>query len=297
VAKPGATNTKEAMMWEAVASALIIHIGKTAIDKFWTNKDSSSAPVVNQNGIVSYSRKDIEGRTVIPKDLTGPRQQTGTLFGTFYYPASLQQDLVGDEVALVLVIGEDNEHVLLFEADINSGYKIDLPYGLYSVFVFVLDPSAPDLFEAEIYAVGFPNAENIDLSGIETIDVDRYDDIWSLVDTKPVRMMSSGPFYLDFILFDTEVEADLPLSFAELFEDQKEIFGYYCPRCSTHVTSISCTCGNIIEELSCGSCGAISPVSDICPNCYADITSLQCPRCRRTINSLVCPTCRTLIPV
>lgn len=284
-------------MWEAVASALIIHIGKTAIDKFWVSKNSSSAPVVSQNGIVSYGTKDMQGRTVISKDLTGPRQQVGTLFGNFYFLESLQEDLVGDEVALVLVIGEDNQQVLLFEADIDRGYKIDLPYGLYSVFIFILDPTAQDLINAEIYGVGFPTAENVDLSGLKTISLKKYEDFYNLVDTTPVRIMNANPCYLDFILFDTQVELDLPLSFAELFEDQQDIFGYYCPRCNTHVTSISCTCGNVIDELRCGSCGAISPVSDICPNCYADITSLQCPRCRRTITSLVCPTCWTSIPV
>lgn len=284
-------------MWEAVASALIIHIGKSAIDKLWVTKNSSSSPVVSQNGIVSYGSKNMEGRTVISKSLTGPRQQTGTLFGNFYYLASLQRDLVGDEVALVLVIGEDNDQVFFFEADLNRGYQIDLPYGLYSVFIFVLDPTAADLFDAEIYGVGFPTAENVDLSGLKTISVKKYEDFYNLVDTMPVRIMSSNASYLDFIMFDTQVELDLPLSFAELFEDQKAIFGYYCPRCNTHVTSITCTCGNIIDDLRCSACGTVSPVSDICPNCYTDITSLQCPRCRRAITSLVCPTCYTSIPV
>ena len=285
-------------MWEAVASALIIHIGKTAIDKFWTNKDPLKSPIVNQTGLVSYAGKDSQGRTVIPKNVTGlPYKQSGTLFGNLYLPDTIQEILVGNEIALVLVVGENNDQVFLFEADIDNGYKIDLPFGLYSVFVFILDPTASDIFDAEIYAVGLPNAEDVNLTGIGSIDVENYEDIWSLVDMSPVRITSSQPSFLDFILFDTAVEKELPRSFSEIFAQESEVFGYYCPRCNTHVTSITCTCGAIIDSLTCPACGVQSPVSDICPNCFTDIISLQCYRCHREIDTLICPSCRNRFPV
>jgi len=279
-------------MWEAVAIALISHIGKVAIDKFWTNKDPLKSTVVNNAGIISYSGKDPQGRTVISKNITGIQyQQSGTLFGKLYLPDTLQNTLVGDEVALVLVIGEDNDQVLLFEADMYNGYVIDLPFGLYSVFTFVLDPTAVDLFSAEIYGVGLPNAEHIDLTGIDFIDVDNYDDILDLVDLSPVRIFSTQPCFLDFIVFDTDVETDLPRTFSEIFAQESEVFGYYCPRCNTHVTYIICSCGAEIDRFTCPACGVQSPVSDICPNCYTDIKSLRCYRCRNEIDTLICPSC------
>lgn len=287
-------------MWEAVVSGLIIHIGKTAIDKFWTNKDSPKSPIVNQSGIISYAAKDTKGRTVIPKPATeAGTQQYGTLFGNLYLPETLQNELVGDEIALVLVVGEgrNNDQTMLFEADINNGYVIDLPFGLYSIFVFLLDPSAQDLLRAQIYAVGFPNAENVNLTGIGFIDVEKYDDIWTLVDLSPVRMMSRQPSFLDFILFDTAVETNLPVTFAEMLAQQSDVFGYYCPYCDHHVTSLTCVCGAIIDNFVCPACGVQSPVSDVCPNCYTDIVSLRCNRCYRELDTIACPNCRNLFPV
>ena len=285
-------------MWEAVASALLIHIGKTAIDKFWSNRHSSKSLVVNQTGNVTRSTRDEAGRTVIRKDLTGLRsQKSESLFGNLYLPSTVQGQIVGDEIGLVLVFGEENEQVLLFEADINHGYEIDLPFGSYSIFVFIIDPEEPDLFDAEIYAVGFPTAQDVDLSGIQTISLDEYEDIWDLVDISPVRIKKGGPFYLDFILFDTDVELDLPKSFSEIFQEEEQELGYICSHCETHVTSIICSCGASIDDIACNSCGSQFPLCDICPNCYTDIESIVCYQCQRIISALNCPGCGNLLPI
>ncbi|MFP4035784.1 MAG: hypothetical protein ACLFT5_09805, partial [Desulfovermiculus sp.] len=137
-------------------------------------------------------------------------------FGNLYLPDTLQDFLLGDEVVLVLVVGEDNQHVILFEADIDTGYELALQHGLYSIFVFVMDPEAPDLLNAMIFAVGLPCAKDIDLSGIESFFLNEDEDIWGLVDLSQVEITRAGPFYLDFILFDTEQEPEFPLSFSEL---------------------------------------------------------------------------------
>jgi len=281
-----------------IASALIIHIGKTAVDKFWSRKDSPRPAVVNQSGSVAYMNKTADGRTVVPKAISDVRYRpTGTIFGNLYFADTLQESLIGDEIVLVLVIGEDNDQFFLFEADLEHGYQIDLPLGLYSFFVFVLDPTAVDLFDAEIFGMGFPNAYDIDLSGIHTVTLQDYEDIWSMIDTAPVRIASFDPSYLDFIVLNTAEEVDLPRSFSELFQDQNEVFGYTCSRCGTHLTYIICRCGAEIDELACDACGVTSPVSDICPNCFTDITNIRCYRCARLITDLSCPSCGNLIPV
>ena len=204
-------------MFEPVAIGLLTYLGKKTIDTFWSSRQSSNSLVVNHTGHITFSHRDAQGRTVIGSDLTGPAvHDHETLFGDLYLPETLQDFLLGDEIVLVLVIGEDNHEVILFEADIDTGYEIDLQHGLYSIFVFVMDPEEQDFLNATIFAVGLPCAEDIDLSGIESFFLDEDEDIWNLVDLIPVEITRGGPFYLDFILFDTEQEPEFPLSLSEL---------------------------------------------------------------------------------
>ncbi len=204
-------------MFEPVAIGLLTYIGKKTIDAFWSNRQSSNSLVVNHTGQITFSHRDAYGRTVIGSDLTGSAvQDHETLFGDLYLPDTLQDFFLGDEIVLILVVGEDSQQVILFEADIDTGYEIELQHGLYSIFVFVMDPEDPDLLNATIFAVGLPCAEGIDLSGIDSFYLDEDEDIWNLVDLSYVEITRGGPFYLDFILFDTEQEPEFPLSLSEL---------------------------------------------------------------------------------
>lgn len=284
-------------MWETVAATLLIHIGKKAVDTFWFNRDSSKKPVVDQTGNITYTGLDTTGRTVIPTNFTKLRhQQSATIFGNLYLPDTIQDIIVGDEIVLVLVIGEDNERSFLFEADIERGYRIDLPYGYYSIFIFIVDSEEEGLFDAAIDAIGFPTAEGVDLSGIREIFSDNYEDFWGLVDSSPIKVTRGGSFYLDFIFFDT-IEADLPQSFSEIFENEARVFGYICSNCGTQVTSIIDICGATITEIRCNFCGNESFVNYICPNCFRHLGSLRCYRCQRIISVLICPGCRSSIPL
>lgn len=207
-------------MWEIVASGLLIHLGKKAIDKFWPECRSGKHPVVSQTGNLGYAFSDA-GRMQVGKELTVSQyQEYQSLFGNLYIPDTIRNLMVGDEVALVLVIEETNQEVFLFEADVNKGYKIDLPHGVYSIFVFIVDAKAEDLFDALIYAVGFPCAEDIDLSGIQSISVDNQEDILDLIDDTPIEITRGRPFYLDFILIDTDKIPEFPQFFSELLEDE-----------------------------------------------------------------------------
>ena len=185
-------------MWEMVASALLIHVGKTAVDKFWSNRSSPNHAVVNQTGQVSYAGRSAACRTVIRQSAAGlRRQQSGTLFGSLYLPGTLQDRIQGDEIVLVLVIREDNQQVYLFETDM-GGYEIDLPLGTYSISVFMVDPEEDDLFQAEIYAIGLPTAEGVDLTGIESLSAQSYDDMHSLVSDAPVHVIPGRTVLLGF---------------------------------------------------------------------------------------------------
>ncbi len=205
--------------------------------------------------------------------------------------------MVGDEIALVLVIEENNQQIFLFEADINVGYEIDLPYGIYSIYVFLMDPEGPNLFDAAIYAIVFHCAEHIDLSRIGSFSLAEYDNVWDLVDEIPIKITIGGPFYLDFILIDSDVEPDLPKSFSELLKEGGQEIGYICPNCGTQATSIIDACGATINDVRCNACGNWSPISDICPHCKKDIESIICYKCGRMISALTCPGCGKMIPI
>lgn len=204
-------------MWEVIATSLITHLGKKAIDRFWSGRHAGEYPVLNQAGTLRYATLDT-GRVSIGRSATVPNdQEYETLFGDFYIPDTIADIITGDEIALVLVIEEHYQQVLLFEADLDTGYQIDLPHGVYSVCVFLVDGDADDLFDAMIYAVGFQCAEHIDLSDISTITVSDHEDIWDMLDDSPIEMTWHGPFYLDFILIDTEQIPEFPLFFSEFF--------------------------------------------------------------------------------
>jgi hypothetical protein len=206
-------------MWEIVVSALLIHLGKKGIDKFWPECRSGKHPVISQTGNLGYAFSDA-GLMQVGKELTVSQyQEYQTLVGNLYIPDTIQNLMVGDEVVLVLVIEETNQEVFLFEADV-EGYKVDLPHGVYSIFVFIVDARVEDLFDALIYAVGFPCAEDINLSDKQSISVDNHEDIWDLIDETPIEITRGGPFYLNFILIDTDEVPEFPQFFSEFLEDE-----------------------------------------------------------------------------
>ena len=165
-------------MWQAVAVPVLIHLGKKVIDSFWSERRAGNAPIVNQTGNIGHTVSEA-GRTRVAREFTvSTYQEYESLSGNLYIHSTLGE--LEDAVALVLVIEETTQQMVLFEADVDMGYEIDLPHGVYSIIIFLLDPEAEDLFSAEIYAIGFPCAGDIDLSGIGSFSVDDYEDVWEL---------------------------------------------------------------------------------------------------------------------
>jgi hypothetical protein len=197
-------------MFDAVASALLIHLGKKGVDWLWS--ELNRGPVISQNTGPGYAASGV-GRTRINRNFTPSRQTYyENLFGNFYIPYTIGNILCGSEVFIVLLFDQMEQQVLLFEADI-GGYDIELPYGNYYSYVFLMDGEDPNFFDAEIYAVGFPCARHIDLSHVENFETRN---IWGLVDSGSIRINRGGPFVLDFIMIDTYQEQHLPQYFSEI---------------------------------------------------------------------------------
>lgn len=200
---------------EAIAVGLALHLGKKAMDWVWDAVQDGEAPVVNPSGNLGFAAWD-GGRTVVAKELTVPEYQVSELlYGNLYLPDTIT-DYIGDPIPLVLIIEEIHQQVLFFAADLEAGYEVYLPHGIYSFFVFLMDADSEEFMDAEIHAVGFPSA--VDLSDIARIDVDEHDDIWDIVISDPIEITSGGPYSLGFILIDTDREPELPRYFYELVD-------------------------------------------------------------------------------
>ncbi len=213
-------------MIEAIAIALLTHLGKKVIDNFWDARKSGSAPIVDDGGHLGFTAASQNGRTLVNKSFSVPlRQASELVYGDLYLPQSIQDILVGDETAIVLVIEEAQSQVLLFTADVDNGYAINLPHGNYYFYTFIVDSDADDLLNAMIYAVGFPSG--IDLSTIDRFTLDDHDDIWDYVNDVPYEIGPGGPYYLDFILIDTDEVPDFPVYFSELWEGDESEEDYY----------------------------------------------------------------------
>ena len=204
----------EGKMLEEITAATLVYLGKKAIDSLWGNR-SGEKLVINNSGIIGSTFYSDRGRTQVPQDtIVLPNQQPfGILIGDIYTPYTLESWMLEQGILLVLILNENSGQAYFFEADLEYGYEITLPYGIYSCFVFLMDSYEDNFFEAEIFAMGSFCREDIDLRQIESFQIDN---IWELVDESPVIVNNRGPFYESFILIDTDVEEELPKTFAEL---------------------------------------------------------------------------------
>lgn len=199
---------------EALAVGVGVHLGKKTIDWIWNAIQDGKAPVANQSGNLGFTGSDV-GRTLVSKEFTVTRHQVNELvFGNLYLPDTIIDFIVGDVVPLILIVEETQQQTFLFTADLEEGYEVYLPHGIYSFFVFLVDLDSEDFLDAEIYAIGFRGT--VDLSNITRIDIDDHEDIWDVVSELPVEITSGGPYILDFILIDTDRVWEFPNTFSEL---------------------------------------------------------------------------------
>ncbi len=205
---------------EGVAVGLGVHLGKLLIDKVWTAIQDGKALVANQDGNLGLTTSH-GGRTLVGTEFTTPKSQVYELVvGSLYIPSTITDWLAGDEIPLVLIIEETRQEVIIFTTDLNAGYEIALPHGIYSFYVFLMESDADDFYDAEIYAVGLPS--KVDLSNVEKFDLKDHDDIWDIVSDFPVKIHQGGPYALDIIFIDTDKVPEFPKSFSEILGDESE---------------------------------------------------------------------------
>ncbi len=185
-----------------IAIGLGVHLGKKAIDKLWNAISQEKSPIIDGSGNLTAVASG--RRTIVPHGFTTTSPSFAHVIGEIYLPANVAQFLSGDEIALVLVVEETGGETLLFQADIESGYEIDLPFGIYSFFVFLVDGAAESFYSARLHAIGFPS--RIDLSDATEFSLDDEDDIWDLVVDTPLGFSPENDSYLmNFILVESSM--------------------------------------------------------------------------------------------
>lgn len=211
-------------MAASVIAGLLIKIGERAIDHFWTASKSGNVAAVNQQGFLPTT-VDQSGRTHVTFSYAPARY--ATVFGEFYFSEELQHRATGWEVPVVLVADIDRGDTMLFDADIQAGYQIDLLPGNYFMIVLLIDGRATRFEHARVYAYGFPSRE--DLSGLDGFDIDHEDGMWAIVEDDPLLVPSYGQHYLDFLVASTAGMPELPTSVAQLIASPVDHL--ICPRC------------------------------------------------------------------
>jgi len=203
-------------MLETIAAALITHLGKKVLDKFWSSLQDGNAPVVDIRGDMDQTTSQA-GRTQVRKMFTVPEYQEEELIvGNFYQDLVLElftEMIEVPQVPLVLIVEEPQEQLFLFEADLDAGYEIYLPHGVYSFYVLLIDRDEDDLLDAPINAIGFPSRVELshgDAAQREGIDA------WELADDSPLEVTHGGPYLLDFVLIDADEIFDFPQSLSDL---------------------------------------------------------------------------------
>lgn len=229
-------------MCEPIAVGVAVHvlsrIADRILDSFWKETGSEKYPYIDLEGSMGYS---VTNRNVLQvgnrlselPELSGlsglselselselpeePYEAYSTISGRFYVPEIVRDLLGGDEIVLLLVYEEDTQEVSLFETSLDLGYTITLPPGTYSFFTFLLDPEAEDMFEALIYAIGFPGTDALNFQDLESFSLENPEEIWNFVDLTPIWLAENGSFHLDIVFVDTDMIPDFPMSMLELF--------------------------------------------------------------------------------
>ncbi|AKB29576.1 hypothetical protein MSSAC_1237 [Methanosarcina siciliae C2J] len=201
---------------------LLSRIEDKARERFWKDAVAGKYPIIDLQGNMGYSFSDQDGMLFVRNDFVTSTYEVGTfVFGSFFLPDTIQELLSEDKVLLLGVYRKKTRNLLLAKLDAESRYMLDLPRGLYSFFVLVLDARAGTPLASKIYAAGLPGKENLNKPELEKFFLEHPTDIRDFLDSSPVEIKGGGPFYLTLILIDASLIPDCPEFFSELLQEDE----------------------------------------------------------------------------
>lgn len=203
-------------MLRAVSKSLQKICDENELKRFWDIYKAGDHPIAIYN-VKIESNEVKSGRTVIHqmKQVEFNLHYT-TLFGSLIVPDSIRDIMIGQETSLVFVVDEYYENILMFESDIFSGFKIELPLGNYSVYGFIVDSGANNILDAEIFGIGFPKKDETTELGLESPIIENSDQLYEIVNTSPIEVAGELPIYLEMLVIDTDRATFLPTTLRSL---------------------------------------------------------------------------------
>lgn len=171
---------------------------------------------------MGYSLLSEDGLLFVRNDFTAPTYDEYELvFGSLFLLDTVQELLSEDKMLLLMVYRKGTQNLLLSELDVDTKYMLDLPYGQYFFFAFILDAGAEDLLDSTIYAIGLPCKEDLNNPELESFYLGNPVDIQEFVDPTPINIKGGGPFYINSIMIDADKLPEGPIFFSELFQDDE----------------------------------------------------------------------------
>jgi hypothetical protein len=158
-----------------------------------------------------------EGLFFIRNDFTASKYaQYELVFGGFFLPDTVEEILSQNKILLLIVYNQGTQELLLSKLDVDSRFMLDLPYGVYSFFAFIIDAEAESLLNSSVYAVGLPCRENCNNPELEE-NYRKYPiDILEFIELSPINIRRGGPFYINLIMINIEEIPDCSMLFSEI---------------------------------------------------------------------------------
>ncbi|MGB9927113.1 MAG: hypothetical protein ACPK85_01760 [Methanosarcina sp.] len=198
---------------------LLSQIDDYALDYFWKEISNGRYPIVDFEGNLSYSIMNQEGLIFIRNDFSASiYTQYELVFGGFFLPDTVEEILSRNKIALLMVYNQETQDFLLTKLDVDSKYMLDLPYGAYSFFGFIVDADAENLLDSTIYAIGLPCKENRNSPELEDFYREHPVDILEFIELNPINIRKAGPYYVNLIMIAVQMLPDCRIIFSELLE-------------------------------------------------------------------------------
>ncbi len=185
-----------------VLGPILVHAGKRLFDRWIDGPRGQQGLIFDpQSGvreIPSVSGTLSVANATAPYPTALPDAPPVTIGGDFFLEESLDW-LRGDEIVLLLIFEvnyQSHGQVYLFEFDL-GGYALELWPGDYFFYTLVLDPEAPNLLDAEIIALGYP-------------------DFGEVADPNPISISGYGAFAMDMLVFDRLEFPEAPCFLSEV---------------------------------------------------------------------------------
>jgi hypothetical protein len=201
---------------------LLSQIEDEALDYFWWEISNGRYPIIDLEGKMSYSIMNQEGLLFIRNDFTASRYaQYELVFGGFFLLDTVEEILSRDKILLLIIYNQGTQELLLSKLDVDSRFMLDLPYGPYSFFAFIVDSKAESLLNSSVYAVGLPCKENCDNPELEGNFREYPVNTLEFIEFAPINIKRGGPFYVNLIMIDIRQIPDCYALISEILQEDE----------------------------------------------------------------------------